>query len=124
MVSVVVFANFANATETSFGPFSVDDSKPDVIALKGEIDVGAALNFRRALQATLITLNSVGGTVQMALLIADDVYQRKLSTYIAKAAAAILLALTSFLRERSARSMASLAFTRFPPTPMIWSTLS
>jgi hypothetical protein len=88
MVFVVVFANFANATETSFGPFSVDDSKPDVIALKGEIDVGAALNFRRALQAapnaTLITLNSVGSTVQMALLIADDVYQRKLSTYIAK----------------------------------------
>jgi hypothetical protein len=88
MIFVVMLASLAKATETSFGPFSVDDSKPDIIALKGEIDVGSALNFRRALQAApnakLVTLSSPGGTVQMALLIADDIHQRKLSTYIAK----------------------------------------
>lgn len=76
------------SAEKVFGPFSVSDTAPDVIVLNGEIDIGSALNFRRALQAApnakLLTLNSPGGTVQMALLIADDVHQRGLSTYIAK----------------------------------------
>ncbi len=78
----------AFAVERTFGPFTVDDAKPDVISLNGEIDVNSGLNFRRALQAApnakLITLNSVGGNVQMGLLIADDIHQRKLATYIAK----------------------------------------
>jgi hypothetical protein len=76
----------ASAGENAFGPFTVDDTKPDVITLNGEIDVNAGLNFRRALQAApgakLITLNSLGGNVQMGLLIADDIHQRKLATYI------------------------------------------
>jgi hypothetical protein len=74
------------AGELAFGPFIVEDGKPDVIALKGEIDINSALNFRRALQAApnakLLTLNSPGGNVQMGLLIADDIHQRKLATYI------------------------------------------
>jgi hypothetical protein len=78
----------ASATEKTFGPFTVDDTKPDVIALNGEIDVNSGLNFRRALQAApnakLVTLNSPGGNVQMGLLIADDIHQRKLATYISK----------------------------------------
>lgn len=77
----------AAATKT-FGPFVVDDDKPDVIAMNGEIGVNDGLNFRRALQAApnakLVTLNSSGGNVQMGLLIADDIHQRKLSTYIPK----------------------------------------
>jgi hypothetical protein len=76
------------SAEKAFGPFSVSDTTPDVIVLNGEIDIGSALNFRRALQAApnakLLTLNSPGGTVQMALLIADDVHERGISTYIAK----------------------------------------
>lgn len=76
----------AGAGESVFGPFTVDDTKPDVITLNGEIDINAGLNFRRALQAApaakLITLNSLGGNVQMGLLIADDIHQRKLATYI------------------------------------------
>lgn len=78
----------AAADEKTFGPFGVDSNHPDVITLNGEIDVNSALNFRRALQAApnakLISLNSPGGNVQMGLLIADDIHQRKLTTYIAK----------------------------------------
>ncbi|MXN52618.1 hypothetical protein GR158_15965 [Shinella sp. AETb1-6] len=76
----------ASAGEKAFGPFSFDDSTPDVITLNGEIDINSGLNFRRALQATpeakLIILNSPGGNVQIGLLIADDIHQRKLATYI------------------------------------------
>ncbi|WP_244448097.1 PAN domain-containing protein [Neorhizobium vignae] len=78
----------ASAAEKTFGPFTVDDAKPDVIALNGEIDVNSGLAFRRSLQAApnakLVTLNSPGGNVQMGLLIADDIHQRKLATYIPK----------------------------------------
>jgi hypothetical protein len=85
--SLVAFSA-AFAAERTFGPFTVDDAKPDVISLNGEIDVNSGLNFRRALQAApkakLVTLNSIGGNVQMGLLIADDIHQRRLATYIAK----------------------------------------
>ncbi|WP_245282168.1 PAN domain-containing protein [Rhizobium sp. LC145] len=78
----------ASAAVKTFGPFSVDDANPGVIALNGDIDVNSGLNFRRALQAApnakLVTLNSPGGNVQMGLLIADDIHQRKLATYISK----------------------------------------
>lgn len=88
LVPLVLLATPSLSAEKVFGPFSVNDTAPDVISLNGEIDVGAALNFRRALHAAprakLLTLNSPGGTVQMALLIADDVHERGLSTYIAK----------------------------------------
>lgn len=76
----------AHAAVHSFGPFTVDDAHSDTISLNGEIDVGAALNFRRAAEAApnakLVVLNSPGGVVQIALLIADDVHERKLATYI------------------------------------------
>ncbi|GCA53222.1 PAN domain protein [Sinorhizobium sp. KGO-5] len=76
------------AEDQKFGPFVVASTKPELIALNGLIDAGSALNFRRALQAApnakLITLNSPGGNVQMGLLIADDIHQRKLATYIPK----------------------------------------
>lgn len=76
------------AADRSFGPFSISNSRPDVISLNGEIGVGAALDFRRVLQAApnakLFILNSPGGTVEMALLIADDVHQRNIATFIPK----------------------------------------
>ncbi len=78
----------ALAEDQTFGPFVVDSNRPDLITLNGTIDAGSALNFRRALHvapnAKLITLNSPGGNVQMGLLIADDIHQRKLATYIPK----------------------------------------
>lgn len=89
-VSIISLAPLfgAVAGEKTFGPFKIDDANPGVIALNGDIDVNSGLNFRRALQATpnakLVTLNSPGGNVQMGLLIADDIHQRKLATYISK----------------------------------------
>lgn len=78
--------SFAAAGINRFGPFSVDSMRPDAIELNGEIDAGSALAFRRALTAApnakLIVLNSNGGLVQMGLLIADDVFQRKMATLI------------------------------------------
>jgi len=85
-VFCTVTGDGAAAAETSFGPFTVDDAKPDVVKLNGAIAVGSALDFRRALRAApnakLITLNSDGGNVQAGLLIADDINQRGLTTYI------------------------------------------
>ncbi|WP_245281617.1 PAN domain-containing protein [Ensifer sp. ZNC0028] len=78
----------ALAGTKKFGPFSFEESDPSVITLSGEIDLYSALNFRRALHASqkarLLVLDSVGGAVQMALLIADDVHERRLSTFIPK----------------------------------------
>lgn len=83
---IVFFSWPAQAALQTFGPFKVDDTHPDIISLDGDIDGGAALNFRRAIvaapNAKLVVLNSPGGLVQIALLIADDVHQRKLATYI------------------------------------------
>lgn len=85
----IVVSGAASAGETSFGPFTVDTSRPDVINMNGMITPSAALDFRRALRAApdakLITLNSDGGSVQAGLLIADDINQRALATYIPKA---------------------------------------
>jgi hypothetical protein len=76
----------ANAEEKHFGPFVIDTSALSVIVLNGELDAGSALNFRRALDeapdAQVLALNSPGGIVQMGLLIADDVHERSLDTYV------------------------------------------
>ena len=74
------------AEDRSFGPFKTEDARPGVIRLDGEIVIGSALDFRRALQAAPSTntllLNSPGGLVAIALLIADDVNQRKIATVV------------------------------------------
>lgn len=101
LLCLTALSSPATASEKTFGPFVVDDTRPDVIAMSGEIDVGSALNFRRALQAApgakLITLNSPGGAVQMGLLMADDIYQRKLATYIPKDSACLSACAYMFL---------------------------
>ncbi|WP_457588788.1 hypothetical protein [Ensifer canadensis] len=78
----------ALAGTKKFGPFSFEESDPSIITLTGEIDLYSALNFRRALHASqkakLLVLDSIGGAVQMALLIADDVHERRVSTIIPK----------------------------------------
>lgn len=84
----LVAAGSASTAEKTFGPFIINDDYPDLIILNGEIDVSSALNFRRVLDAApnakVVALNSPGGNVQMGLLIADDIHQRKLTTYIPK----------------------------------------
>ncbi len=84
--AIAALSSPANAAVRKFGPFQVDDIHPMAIVLDGEIDIDTALNFHRAIQAdpkaNILVLNSAGGLVQIALLIAEDVYERKLSTYI------------------------------------------
>ncbi|WP_259667122.1 PAN domain-containing protein [Rhizobium lentis] len=98
---VTTMVSPAVASEKVFGPFVVDDAKPDVIVMNGDIDVGSALNFRRALHAApgakLVTLNSSGGAVQMGLLMADDIHERKLATYIPKDSACLSACAYMFL---------------------------
>ncbi len=98
---VTTMVSPAAASEKVFGPFVLDDAKPDVIVMNGDIDVGSALNFRRALHAApdakLITLNSSGGAVQMGLLMADDIHERKLATYIPKDSACLSACAYMFL---------------------------
>lgn len=88
VVGVLVYFLFlvsGSADTQRFGAFSVDPQN-GIVRLDGDIDAGSALNFRRALAAApdakLLLLNSDGGLVAMALLIADDVNSRKMSTLV------------------------------------------
>jgi hypothetical protein len=85
-IGLAVGLSGALAEGKSFGPFSVDPGQPEVVKLEGAISPNSALDFRRALNAApgakLVVLDSPGGSVSMALLIADDIFQRKLSTLI------------------------------------------
>lgn len=85
-VVIVLGAFGALAAEKSFGPFKVNSARSDVILLNGEIGENSALDFRRALnaapEAKLMVLDSPGGSVSMALLIADDIFQRNIATLI------------------------------------------
>ncbi|MCJ8509518.1 hypothetical protein MUU53_16550 [Rhizobium lemnae] len=77
----------ANAeTAADFAPFRVMNGADHVIALDGPIDFRAPLAFRRILAAYPetkgILLNSAGGSVQGALLIAEEVHEKKLATIV------------------------------------------
>ncbi|MCB8839144.1 hypothetical protein [Aurantimonas sp. VKM B-3413] len=69
-----------------FGDFHWNSDKPGIIVLDGPIGTDAALDFRRALRALpglkAVSLNSPGGSVIIALLIADEVHERGLNTEI------------------------------------------
>ncbi|RWO96931.1 hypothetical protein [Mesorhizobium sp.] len=83
---VALFASQQARSETKFGPFVVDPAYPGVILLNGEIDLRSALEFRKALRAVpnarLILLDSLGGSVQTGLLIAEEVFDRKMDTLV------------------------------------------
>lgn len=89
MLSVTMFLGGPNAAlpqSQDFAPFYVLDDLPNVIVLDGEIDFRTPLAFRRALtanpQAHTIVLNSGGGSVQAGLLLAEEVYDRGMTTVI------------------------------------------
>lgn len=69
-----------------YAPFAYLDDVPNVIILNGEIDFRTPLAFRRAISAHpdthTIVLNSGGGSVQAALLVAEEVYERGMGTVI------------------------------------------
>lgn len=72
------------------GAFVVSDQSQSAILLDGEIGVGTPLEFRRALalrpDAKVVVLSSDGGLVASALLIADDIHTKGLSTVIPEGA--------------------------------------
>lgn len=90
LVGAVLAAFFANnsfaETSADYTPFRIMESSEQVIALDGPIDFRSPLAFRRILaarpNAKALFLNSVGGSVQGALLIAEEVHERGLSTLI------------------------------------------
>ena len=85
-LAIMALAVPVNAETERFGPFVYDPQSPKDLKLDGQIDLRSALNFRRAFDAhpeiERLYLDSVGGSVQIALLIADDVQRAGISTFI------------------------------------------
>lgn len=73
-------------TTTEFPPFSLLQGSPEIVLLNGEIDARTPLTFRRVLaaqpQTSVLVLNSPGGDVQSALLVAEEIHERKINTII------------------------------------------
>lgn len=72
--------------DEQFGAFIVFKDEPAVIAFNGEIGSSSPLEFRRALkarpEATILALNSPGGLVDSALVMAHDIRELGLATYV------------------------------------------
>lgn len=89
LLSVILWPLHALAQDTS--PFSYITSEgAEGILLNGQIDFRSPLAFRRIMEAhpsaDIVALNSVGGSVQAALLIAEEIYARGMSTVIPREA--------------------------------------
>ncbi len=76
----------AAVADERIGAFVVFDSLQDQILLDGDIGINAPLEFRRAMSARpdakVLVLGSPGGYVASALIIADEVHSRGMSTVI------------------------------------------
>lgn len=81
-ISLPVFAE-----DEYFGAFIVDPQYPTLAVLSGPIEHNAPLDFRRMLRAfpniDVIALHSGGGDVTAGLLLAQEVHDRGMNTYIA-----------------------------------------
>ncbi|MBR0558431.1 hypothetical protein J5J10_22270 [Ciceribacter sp. L1K23] len=69
-----------------YSPFFILPDLPDVVVLDGAIGISAPLALRRVLNGhpgvNTVILNSDGGNVQAGLLIAEEVFDRRMSTVI------------------------------------------
>lgn len=76
------------STANAFGVWSLPDEDPTVIALNGEIGATLDKDFERALEARpaarVLLLNSPGGYVDNALVVARKVRERGMDTLVAK----------------------------------------
>lgn len=85
ILAFIVFAPLSAKADMTFGPFTVDRSS-NALIMSGEIDSRTALHFRRAIDAAPDTrhliLNSPGGLVQTALLIAEDIHRQGMNTSV------------------------------------------
>ena len=72
------------------GAFFLPDDDESIIILAGDINQGTALDFIRAQrkhpEATALILSSDGGSVEEGLLVAQQVFDKGLSTYVPKGA--------------------------------------
>ncbi|MBO0905234.1 SEL1-like repeat protein [Jiella sonneratiae] len=79
-------ATHASGKTQTFGAFTIDDATPTVIRLKGQITARESCNFRAALraapQARTVELDSPGGSLIIALEIADTILDEQLSTVV------------------------------------------
>jgi hypothetical protein len=80
----------APASAETFGAFSISDRSPNLALLVGDITSQTPLDFRRMMSARpeveAIALWSDGGGMNPALLLADDIHARGLSTLIPEGA--------------------------------------
>lgn len=78
----------STATANVFGVWSLPDTDPRVIALNGDIGASLVDDFERALEARpdahVLVLNSPGGYVDDALVVARKVRERGMDTVVAK----------------------------------------
>lgn len=86
--SLLSVSCLANDTSAEIAPFLHLANTPGVLVLDGDIDLRTPLAFKRAMQkypdTRIVALSSNGGSVQSALLIAEDVYEKRLTTIIPK----------------------------------------
>lgn len=86
LLGLVALCHAGEARAERYGIFSVDPSDPTTIMMDGPISSRSPLNFRRARRdhpgATLFRLNSPGGAVPAALLIAKEVREHGLASLV------------------------------------------
>ncbi|WMD18182.1 hypothetical protein RAS12_16135 [Achromobacter seleniivolatilans] len=72
-----------------YGPFFYLPSQPSLLVYVGAVGANDMLNLKKALRehptiATIILQNNGGGLVHIGLVVAEEVYERGLNTYIPK----------------------------------------
>ncbi|MBN9334232.1 hypothetical protein [Devosia sp.] len=86
LVLVLAMTLLPAAADERIGAFVISDESQSAIMLDGDIGVGTPLEFRRAFSlrpdAKVVVLSSAGGLVASALIIADDIHAKGLSTLV------------------------------------------
>lgn len=91
-MSVVMAQTQASAPQEEaerYGPFFFLPSQPNLLVYVGAVGANDMLNLKKALRehptiSTLILQNNGGGLVHIGLVVAEEVYERGLNTYIPK----------------------------------------
>lgn len=77
----------ATAEMERFGSFIIDDDHPKLLILAGDIQQNAPIDLRRAMRrfpdVEVLALHSAGGDVTAGLLVAQEIFDRQIDTYIA-----------------------------------------
>ncbi|WP_127144280.1 PAN domain-containing protein [Pelagibacterium montanilacus] len=106
----------AQAIET-YGSFAVSSEAPTLALFSGDITPKTPLDFRRLISAhpdvEVVALWSKGGEVHPALLLADDMHQRQMSTIIPKGAECYSACAFLFLSGHNRRAEGELGVHQF-----------